>query len=143
MFNSFEFKFKPISLPLFSENDIRDNDLLKGLKEYFDACFSGMSVFSSLCIETPLLFYKDVLLTDLIMEIDSVHRLPPSMYALLYAVTTSSRDELSSIRANELLIGLMTRHALSLVEFKQCIPPATELCSLWDDYGLARFFRSS
>ena len=47
VFNSFEFKFKPISLPLISENDIRDNDLLKELKEYFDACFSGMILFPS------------------------------------------------------------------------------------------------
>ena len=143
MFNSFEFKFKPISLPLFSENDFRDNELLKELKEYFDASFSGMILFSASCIETPLLFYKDVLLTDLVMEIDSVHRLPPSMYALLYAVATSSRDELSSIRANEVLLGLMTRHASSLAEFKQCIPSATELCDLWNYYGLILFFRSS
>lgn len=42
MFRSFDYSFPPIPLPSFTDADMSNNELIKDLKEYVDACYSGM-----------------------------------------------------------------------------------------------------
>ena len=86
-------------------------------------------------VESAEFYYKDVLLTDVLLEIDAYKQLPASVYSMLYSVATACKDDISSLRAWELLITLLTRHSVDQESFLLCIPKAEELCNVWDQFG--------
>lgn len=88
--------------------------------------------------ESAELYYKDVLLTDVLMEIDAYKQLPASVYSMLYSVATASADDISALRAWEVLIALLTRHSGERASFLSCIPKPEELCHAWDKFGRHR-----
>ena len=138
MFRSFDYSFPPIPLPSFTDVDMSNNELIKDLKEYVDACYSGMKWGCCYMSESAALYYKDVLLTDVLMEIDADKQLPASVYSMLYSVATASADDISALRAWEVLIALLTRHSGERASFLSCIPKPEELCNAWDKFGRHR-----
>ena len=80
-------------------------------------------------------FYIDLLQTDLLRELDAIHTLPPSLFSFLFTIAIYSPDEISSIRANDLFLALLTSHSQYPLSFIMCLPPSEELCSVWSHFG--------
>lgn len=72
------------------------------------------------------------------MEIDAYKQLPASVYSMLYSVATASADDISALRAWEVLIALLTRHSGERASFLSCTPKPEELCNAWDKFGRHR-----
>lgn len=83
----------------------------------------------------PDAFYVDIIQTDLLKELDAIHTLPASMYSMLFTIAVYCEDTVSSIRATDLLLTLLSSHSQYPLSFVMCLPPSEELYSVLTDYG--------
>ncbi|KAK8823086.1 hypothetical protein WA538_002237 [Blastocystis sp. DL] len=115
----------PISLPLLTEDDLSENELLCELKQYMEAVYS----------ENKENWYGCLLETDVLTDSDSIHILPSSLYLLLFHIATFSEDAVSSENACSLYLSLLQRHVSFQLDFVRCLPPGETYLSTLDLLG--------
>ena len=95
-----------------------------------------VSIYSFWCLESQNLFYKDLLLTDLLKELDEVSTLPTSVYFMLFQISLFAEDEISSVRATDILLSLWSSHSQYPRNFISFLPSSDMLCSMWSTFGI-------
>ena len=86
-------------------------------------------------LESKDSFYHTLLLTNLLKDIDSIHVLPSSVYSMLFLIAVLSKDEISCIQAESLLLELIQRHSGFKLDLVRCVPSQEVLLSIWDLFG--------
>lgn len=136
MFDHYAIKPIPIERPKITEMECKECEFLLDLEMIFEAACYGIFTWYLSKLESPKFFYKNLIQTDLLKEIDSFHTLPQSVYFMLFSIAIGSEDESSSIRATDLLLSLLSNHSGHPLSLNLCLPPSSVLCSTWSSFGM-------